>query len=128
LGLHRLGVVRVELLHLNEPYAVLGVRLENAVDDDDVEMGMLIQRGAESMDEGHCADSRFEVRAGAAGAQASLDGIEQDAQSAVERLAVVLEMIAQTLGHGEHPLAHRQTGQDMIHEVGGGLHHAASVT
>ena len=79
------------------------------------------------MDEGHRADSRLGARVGAAGAQVSLDGIEEDAQSAVPRLALVLEMIAQTLGQGEHPLAHRQTGQDMIHEVGGSLCHAPGV-
>lgn len=71
------------------------------------------------MDEGHRADSCLGARAGAAGAQVSPNGIEEDTQGAVERLAVVLEMIAQTLGHGEHPLAHRQTGQDMMGQLGG---------
>ena len=80
------------------------------------------------MDEGHRADSRLGARAEAAGAPVSLDGIEEDAQHAVPRLTLVLEMIAQTLGHGAHPLAHRQTGQDMIHKVGGGLCHAPGVT
>ena len=52
LGLHRLGVVRVQCLHLTEPYAELGVGLENAVYDANVEMGMLVERGAEPVDEG----------------------------------------------------------------------------
>jgi hypothetical protein len=60
-------------------------------------------------------------------AQVLLDGIEKDAQSAVEGFAVVLEVVAQPLGQGEHPLAHRQTGQDMLGEVGGGLRHPPGV-
>jgi hypothetical protein len=43
LALYRLGVVCLEFLPLDEPYALLGVGFENAVNDDDVEGGRLVQ-------------------------------------------------------------------------------------
>ena len=52
------------------------------------------------MDEGHRAGSRLGSRAGAAAAQVLLDGIKGDAQGAVEGFPVVLEVMAQPLGHG----------------------------
>ena len=79
------------------------------------------------MDEGHRAGSRLRSRAGAAAAQVLLDGIEEAAQGAVEGLVVVLEMVAQPFGQGQHPLTHRQAGQDMIGQVGGGLERGALV-
>ncbi len=56
-----------------------------------------------------------------------LDGIKDDAQCAVKGFAVVLEVVAQPLGQGQHPLAHRQAGQDMVGQMRGGLHHAPGV-
>ena len=84
--------------------ASLGVLLERAamvaVDDADVEVGLWVERGAEAMDEGHGARPCTRPRAGAMRAQMALDGIEEDAQGAVEDLAVVLEVVAQPLGQG----------------------------
>ncbi len=127
MGLDRFGVCRVQFLRCDEACAALWVGLENAVDDADVKMGVLVQRGAEPMDEGHRAGSRLRSRAGAAAAQVLLDGIEEAAQGAVEGLVVVLEMVAQPFGQGQHPLTHRQAGQDMIGQVGGGLERGALV-
>jgi hypothetical protein len=67
-------------------------------------MGVLVQRRAEPMDEGHRAGSRLGTGPMTGLAQVSLDCIQDDAQSAVEPLALKLEGVAQTLGHGEHPL------------------------
>jgi hypothetical protein len=77
------------------------------------------------MDEGHRAGSCLLARAGAA--QVLFDRIEDEAQGAVEGLAVVLEVVAQPLGQGEHPPAHRQAGPDVIGQVGGSLRHPVGV-
>ena len=46
------------------------------------------------MDEGHRANARLRPRARTVRAQVALDLIEEDTQSVVERLAVMLEVIA----------------------------------
>ena len=124
LGLHRLGVVRIEFLHLDEPCALLRVGLKNAVDDADVKMGVLVQRGTESVDEGHRVGSRRWTGPRTVFAQMLLEDIEEDAQSAVDGFAVVLGVIAQPLGHREDPLAHRQRREVVVDQVRGGLSHA----
>jgi hypothetical protein len=40
---------------------------------------------------------------------------------------VAAQVVAQALGHRQHPLPHRQPRHDVIGEMGGGLHHAASI-
>ncbi len=71
MGLHRLGIVRVQSLRFDETCALLRVGLENAVDDDDMEVDVLGQRGTESVGEGHRPGSRLRTRAGAGGEEAS---------------------------------------------------------
>ena len=79
MGLHRLGVVRIEFLHFDEPCAVVLIWLENAVDEAEVKMGMLIERGAEPMDEGYRTGSPHWACPRAVIAQVLLDGIEESA-------------------------------------------------
>ena len=94
LGLHRLGVVRVQVVYRDEPRAGLPIGLENAVDDADREVSVLVRRGAEPMNESHRAGSRLWACPRAVRTQVPLDGIKEDAQSAVESLAVMREVIA----------------------------------
>ncbi len=93
LGLHRSQGVRIECLLRDEPHTLLRVGLEHAVDDDDMEVGMLVQRGTEPVDEGHCSGACLGNGAQAA-TQVLLDCIQQNAQGTVERFEVVLEVIA----------------------------------
>jgi hypothetical protein len=56
-------------------------------------------------------------RTGAVGLQALRNDPQEDAQHHVEHCPVTLHEIAQSLRHREHPLAHRQTGEDVVAEV-----------
>ena len=85
---------KTQVVYRDEPRAVLLIGLENAVDDADREVSVPVQRGAEPMNESHRAGSRLWACPRAVRAPAPLDGIKGDAQSAVESLAVMLEVIA----------------------------------
>lgn len=41
---------------------------------------------------------------------------------------IALQVIAQALGHGQHPLAHRRTREDVVCQKRGGFHHAPGIT
>ncbi len=83
------------------------------------------------MDESDCADVQRRlvhlVRAGAVALQALRNNAQEDAQHHVQYRPVALHEVAQPLRHREHPLAHRQTGINMIAEVRRRLHHASRV-
>jgi len=70
-------------------------------------MDVSIQGRAEPMDEGHRAAARLGIRSGAAGAQPPFDGIEENTQGAIDRSAVVFQVVAQPPGQGQDPLTHR---------------------
>ena len=86
-----------------------------------MEMRVQIERGAETVNEGHRAGTCVRFRVRALRAQMTLDLVEENTQGAIEGLSVTLEVVAQPLGQGQDPLAHRQRGQYMIDEVSGGL-------
>ena len=83
---------------------------------------MPVQAGAEAVDvdlgicQGHCADVHGRLvqlrRTGAVGLQALHNDPQEDAQP---------------LRDGEHPLAHRQPGEDVVRQMRGRLHHAPCV-
>ena len=79
------------------------------------------------MDECHRAGPRIRPRTGATRAQVALDLIEEDAQGGIEGLAVMLKVVAQALWKRQDPLAHRQRGQDVVHEVGRALGHSPGI-
>ena len=79
------------------------------------------------MDESDRSGARIRPRTRAVCTQVALDLIEEDPQGAIEGLTVMLKVVAQALGQGQDPLAHRQRGQYMIDEVSGGLGHAPRV-
>jgi hypothetical protein len=93
LRLHDPHGIGVDGLRRDEPDTLLRVGLEHAVDHDDMEVRVLVQRGTEPVDEGHgpCACLGTGTQAAA---QVVLDRIQKNAQGTVERFAVVLEMIA----------------------------------
>jgi hypothetical protein len=49
-------------------------------------------------------------RTGAVGLQSLCDHPQKDAQHHVQHRPIALHEVPQSLGHGEHPLAHRQSG------------------
>jgi hypothetical protein len=53
-----------------------------------------------------------------------LDGGEEDVQRGVLHRRVALQVIAQTFGHREHPLAHRQMRDDVVGQMRRRFDHA----
>jgi hypothetical protein len=74
----------------------------------------LVQAGTEPVDEGHSANVQGGLvqlrRPWAVGLQALRDDPQKIPQHYVENYPIALQKIAQSLWHGEHPLAHRQAG------------------
>jgi hypothetical protein len=62
--------------------------------------------------------------AGAAGLEALGNHPREDAQHHVEHCAIALHELAQALGHGQHPLAHRQARKGVIGQMRRRFHHA----
>jgi hypothetical protein len=100
---------------------------EDAVEDDDVEVEVGVEGGAEAVEEGDGADLGVGAERRAGAAQRGADGAEQDAQHVAGQARVVGQEGADPLRQGEHPLAERQRRQDVVGQVGGHLHHAAGV-
>ena len=64
-------------------------------------------------------------RTGAVGLQSLCDHPQKDAQHHVQHRPIALHEVPQSLGHGEHPLAHRQSGEYVVGEMRRRLHHAS---
>jgi hypothetical protein len=115
-------------LHCGISAALAHQFLKHPVHHTDVEVDVFVQAGAEPVDEGHCADVQaFLVcigRANAVRLQALRNHPQKDAQHHAQHRSVALHEVPQPLGHGEHPLAHRQAGEYVIVQVRCCLHHA----
>ena len=57
----------------------------------------------------------------------TLDDPQKNSQRAVQCHPVALHEVTQPLGHRQHPLAHRQVGKNMVHQVRPRLVHAPRV-
>ena len=79
------------------------------------------------MDEGHRPDAGRGATTGAVFAQAAFYPAQQDTQHGALQGRIGLQEVAQALGHGEHPLPHRQTGKDVIGKMRCRLDHAPRV-
>ena len=66
-------------------------------------------------------------RTGAMGLQTLLHHAQEDTQCPIECAFVALQVVAQTLGHRQHPLAHWQAGKDVIGQMRCGLGHSPGV-
>ena len=106
-------------------------RLKHPIDHTNMEVHMLVQAGAKAVDEGDCANVQGRIvylrRPWAAGLQALRDDPQENTQHHVEHWPVALHEVAQALWHGQHPLAHRQAGEDVVREVRRRPHHASCV-
>jgi hypothetical protein len=84
--------------------------LENPFDDHAVEVHMGIEQGAKAVDESDRADARGHTRPGTTPttpAQTLLHRTEEDVQRQGLYGRIVLQVVAQTFRHRQHPLAHR---------------------
>ena len=79
------------------------------------------------MQEGNGAESGIQWRARAVLAQGGIQSAHEDAQDAAKQLWIALQEVTYALGDGQDPLAHGNSGDYVVDQVGGGLHHAAGV-
>jgi hypothetical protein len=98
--------------------------IKYAIDDDAVEVQMRVEQRTETVDEDHGTETRRCAGAGTVLPQYPLDGGQKNVQRGVQHPRIAFQGIAQSLGHREHPLAHRQARDDVVSEMGGGLDHA----
>jgi hypothetical protein len=120
-------VVGVEMGRLVEGDAAVVALGEDAVEDDDVEVEVGIEGGAE----------RCRKETAPSWASPGADGLarrsvvritaEQDAQHVAGQARVVGQERADPFRQGEDPLADGQRRQDMVRQVRGHLHHAACI-
>jgi len=102
-------------------------RREDRIEDAAVKVQMRVQRRAEAVDEDHRAQAGCAGAAGTMLAQAALDGAQQDAHDHALQRGIVVQEIAQPLGHGQNPLPQRQRRQHVIAQRRGGRDHAPGV-
>ncbi|HZD05649.1 MAG TPA: hypothetical protein VE173_12050, partial [Longimicrobiales bacterium] len=75
----------------------------------------------ESVQEGDGAELGVRGCAVTGGAEGRADGAQEDPQDGAGDVRVVVEVWAQALGQGQHPLTHGQVGEDVVRGVGGHL-------
>jgi hypothetical protein len=89
--------------------------LKHTLDHTDMEMNVLLQAGAKAVNEGNCADVQgllFRIyRTRAVGLQALCNDWQKNTQHHVERFTIALHEVAKAFGNRQHPLAHRQAGE-----------------
>ena len=85
---------------------------------------------SEALDKAHGAAPGAAVRSRNAGAAADRGkhGTHEDPQNFSQQGRIVGEAVAQGKGKRQHPLPDRDLGKDSIHEMGGGIRHAAPAT
>ena len=92
-GLHRLGILCIQLSGNDESHLTVRIGLEHAVDGADMRMGMQVERRAEAMDEGGRAGACIRPRTHAVRTQMTRDLVAQDASGGIEGLAVMLQLV-----------------------------------
>ena len=101
---------------------------EEPIDHAEVEVKMGIQGGAEAVEEAYGAHGGGLGSRWTGLPQGGVEGPEENMQHGAGGSGPVMEEGPKTFGHGEDPLAHRHVGEDVVHQVGGGLGHALGVT
>ncbi len=120
LGLHFVESLLVRGTAFVERRSSRGVRLENAVDDDAVEVPTEIEQRAKAVDEGHRADRGIETSRRAGAVQGMYHDAQENAQRQGHDRPIRFEVITQPLGNRQHPLADRQSRQDVVGQMGDG--------
>ena len=103
--------------------------LKHLINHANMEVHMLVQAGAEPVDEGHGTNVQrclVQPRRGCEPAGFS-QSAQENAQHHIECRPVALYEVTQPLWYGEHPMAHRKAIEDVIGEVCSRLHHAPGV-
>jgi hypothetical protein len=131
--LELLPIGRSEMGGLVEAGATVRIHTEHAVDDADVAVEVGVEGRAEPVQEGDGADLGSRAGSGTRAAERGTDGPEKDAEHRAGDGRVVVEEGANpgtarsVVRDRQHPLTDGQRGQDVVGEMGGGLHHATRV-
>jgi len=104
-----------------------GVSLENALDDEAVEVHLRIEQRAKAMDEGERAGPGTGACRRAGVAQGLVHNAQENAQRQRLDRPIMFEVIAQPLGNRQHPLTDRQSRKNVVGQVGGGFDHPPGV-
>jgi hypothetical protein len=80
-------------------------------------MGVRVAGGAEGVDEGDGADQGGRACAGASRLKRLFDDAPHDARCGAADRWVAPREVAQALGKRDDPLAHREGGEDVVHQM-----------
>jgi hypothetical protein len=101
--------------------------LEEPIHDADVVMEVGIEGGAEAMEEADGSEGGCSWSGGTGLPESGLEGPKENVKDDAGGSGPVMEEGPEAFGDGQHPLAHRDVGKDVIHQVGSGLGHALGV-
>jgi hypothetical protein len=103
------------------------IHTEHAVDDTDVEVEVGVEGRPEPVQERDGADLGSRAGSGTGASERGANGSNEDAQRGTGDGRIVVEEGANPLRDRQHPPTDGQRGQDVVGEMGGGLHHATPV-
>jgi hypothetical protein len=118
-----LGIARRRhTLEADATFIILGI---HPIQGQHMKMDIQIERIAEALNEGHGATTDRPLRGAkaCAAAQRSEHGLHKNVQDIPDQARVITEAIAQSEREREHPLPDWNSGEDTIHEMGGGIGH-----
>ena len=121
---HREGLdVLVGRCGLAEAQRIVRATIVDAVEVDDVEMHIEVQRGAEPLDRRD--GTTLAQRAARRLAVPPRDAAKGDAQDTIDEIRPARQQPAAFEGNREHPLARRHPRDHTVHPVRGGLRHTS---
>jgi len=125
-----LDVPGSRVARLVEVNGTVGVRGEEAIEDDEVEVEVEVgvEGGAEAVKEGDGAELGVRRSIVTESQEERADRPQQDAEHGSGERRVPGQERTPPLRQREDPLANGQRRQDLVAEMGGDLHHAAGVT
>jgi hypothetical protein len=100
---------------------------EDAVEDDQVEVEMRVERRAEAVQEADSSELGVGGRTGTRATDGGADRAQEDPEDGACDVRVVMQEGTQALGEREDPLPRRKMRQHVIREVRGEFRHAARV-
>jgi len=110
-----------------KPEGAIGRRGEDAVEGERVSMHIELEPRAKTLDGRDAAPlAGAEPPPPGAAPVLAQDGPHEYPEDGATERVVEGEPVAEPVGHGEHPLAHGDGGEDRLHKMGGALGHAAA--
>jgi hypothetical protein len=101
--------------------------LEESIDHAEMKVKVRIQRRAEAMEEADGSEGGGAWSCWTGLPESGLEGPKENMKDGAGGSGSVMKVGAQALGDGQDPLAHRDVGKDVVHQVSRGLGHALGV-